>query len=96
MDQERNGDGQALHDRKRQQDRADAVPLRHPATRQGHQHDADRLPESKGAQGRADAPFESQGRRLGPGEALDHGAADPVLGEEYDQEPEPGHAVRAA
>ena len=79
----------------RQQDRADAVPLRHPAPDQGHEHDADRLPEPQGPEGRADASLGSQGRRLGPGEALDDGAADAVLGEQDDQEAEPDRRLRA-
>ena len=41
-------------------------------------------------------PWRGQGRGLGPGEALDDGAADAVLGEQDDQEPEPDDAVRPA
>ena len=96
MNQERGRNGQSLRDGQRHQDRADAILLRHPASQESHEHDTDRLPETKCSQRRPDASRRSQGRRLGAGKTLDDGPRDAVFGEQDHQETQPDDAMRLA
>ncbi len=81
-DQKRSRDRQALDSEQGEQDRLDAtLSLGDPSAQQRHQDDADGLPEPERTEGGPDLARGGEGRRLGAGKALDHGAADPILRE---------------